>query len=70
MEQTEKEHQFESADLTITSVGLVLRMPIEEVPTLKAFLKTLPNSKIVYQRITSGYLTLKETSDKPDFEKK
>jgi len=43
---------------TIVSVGIVLRMPLELVPRVKEFLSDLPETRIVYQRITASLLRI------------
>jgi len=51
----------ENVDLiTIVSQAFVLRMPLEEIPKLKAFLNSLDQTKLVYQRTTAGLLRIVE----------
>ncbi len=52
-------------DEAIVSCGLVLRMPLERVPELKAALASIDGVRIVYQRTSIRFLKIVEEDPIP-----
>jgi hypothetical protein len=50
------------ANPTFVSLGLILRLSLEDVPGVKAALLGLPTTRIVYQRLSPGHLLVIEAN--------
>ena len=61
-EERNKQYEYpeDTNFFTIVTLGIVARLPLETVPQIKKFLNELPQTRLVYQKITPGFLKIVE----------